>query len=274
MATELLIYEKVVALSPERHLGLSVQPSVDFAYSAKLNSVPLMAAEFPHAAGEYPIAFVPSAETVSPIILLGLHNEQNLYLDEQAHWRARYIPAFIRRYPFVFAPASKNGKASDGAGNRMVVGLDEAYPGLNRQGQGERLFDDQAEPTAYVQGVLKFLTDYHLQTQRTAAFCSKLHHKGLLDPIEASISSPSGEKLALHGLMAVNRDRLRSLPGDELEKLVETDELELIYLHLHSMRNLAALAGRLTAAKSVRPPKRDGEQQLTRTNGSRRGKDK
>jgi hypothetical protein len=272
MPTQLLIYEQVVPLSVERHRGISVQPSVDFAYSAKLNSVPLMAVEFLHAAAEYPIAFVPLAEGVSPVILLGLHNEQNLYLDDQGHWQAHYMPAFIRRYPFVFTRVPQ--KAGDNADNRVVVGIDEAHPGLNNQGRGERLFDDQAEPTAYVRGVLKFLTDYQLQAQRTAAFCNNLHQKGLLYRIEANISSPSGESLALHGLMAVNRDRLRSLPGDELEKLAKTDELELIYLHLHSMRNLAALAGRLTAAKSVRPPKRAGEQQLTRTNGSRRGKDK
>ena len=55
----------------------------------------------------------------------------------------------------------------------------------------------------------------------------------------------SGEKLSLGGFMAVNRDKAKALPPEKLAELAKTDELELLYLHLHSMRNFPAMANRL-----------------------------
>lgn len=47
--------------------------------------------------------------------------------------------------------------------------------------------------------------------------------------------------------MAVNRDRLKKLAGDALAQLAAPDELELIYLHLQSMRNFNQMRERLAA---------------------------
>ena len=41
----------------------------------------------------------------------------------------------------------------------------------------------------------------------------------------------------LGGFMAVNRAKLKAVPGEKLAELAQTDELELLYLHLQSMRN-------------------------------------
>jgi hypothetical protein len=58
--------------------------------------------------------------------------------------------------------------------------------------------------------------------------------------------------------MAINRDKLKALPGDKLAELAKTDELELLYLHLQSMRNFAAmierLGGKQPPAQAVEPP--------------------
>ena len=48
--------------------------------------------------------------------------------------------------------------------------------------------------------------------------------------------------------MAISREKLKELPGDKLVELAKTDELELIYLHLQSMRNFTALRDRLGLA--------------------------
>ena len=36
----------------------------------------------------------------------------------------------------------------------------------------------------------------------------------------------------------MSRDKLKALSGEVLAGLAKTDELELIYLHMHSMQNL------------------------------------
>jgi len=88
-----------------------------------------------------------------------------------------------------------------------------------------------------VENVLKFLQDYQSQFQRTRAFCDKLQRLDLLEPMQATMSLETGENLSLTGFMAINRKKLKELPADTLADLAKTDELELIYLHLHSMRN-------------------------------------
>jgi SapC len=55
----------------------------------------------------------------------------------------------------------------------------------------------------------------------------------------------------LGGFQAVNREKLKALPGDTLAELAATDELELIYLHLQSMRNFDALRDRMVASRQV-----------------------
>ena len=48
--------------------------------------------------------------------------------------------------------------------------------------------------------------------------------------------------------MAVSREKLKALPAETLAEMAKTDELELIYLHLHSLRNFDRLRDRLAAS--------------------------
>lgn len=249
MATQLLLYETVVPLSPGRHQDCAVEIGGDYAFSRKVNSVPLMAVEFPEAASEYAIVFAGAQGRIMPAVILGMRGQENLYLSKDASWRARYIPAFVRRYPFVFSitPDEK----------RLMLCVDEAFSGFNREGRGQRLFGDDGKPTPYVENILKFLQEYQRQFQRTQAFCQKLAELDLLEPMQAQAELASGEKLSLSGFMAVNRTKLKAVSGDKLAELAKTDELELLYLHLHSMRNFMSLKDRLSGENAG---KNDGEQ--------------
>jgi len=250
MASQLLIYESAVPVSAARHGDLSVEVGADYSFSKGVNSVPLMAVEFPHAAAEYAIVFSGTAEAFIPAVILGMRGEENLYLGEQGAWQGKYVPAFVRRYPFVFS-SSQDGKT-------FTLCIDEAFPGFNREGRGQPLFGEDKKPSAYVSNVLKFLEQYQIEFRRTQAFCNKVKELGLLEPMRAQANLPSGERLALTGFMAVNRDKLKALSGDKLAELAKTDELELMYLHLQSMRNFAAmidrLGGKTQPAQPAEPP--------------------
>lgn len=238
MSTQMLIYETAFPVSSRRHGQWSVEPSGDYAFSAKVNSVPLMAVEFPPAAAEYAIVFAGNENGIMPVVILGMRGNQNVYLNPQGGWQAKYIPAFIRRYPFIFS--------SDQEGKTLTLCIDEAYKGCNQEGRGQRLFAEDGKPTPYVDNVLKFLQNYQAQFQRTQAFCKKLKELDLFEQMQASVTLPSGEKLALTGFMAVDRKKLKALSGERLSELAKTDELELIYLHLESIRNFADMRERLT----------------------------
>ncbi|WP_291984901.1 SapC family protein [Candidatus Accumulibacter sp. ACC007] len=246
MATQLLIYETAVPVSNARHGTCSVEVGKGFAFTRNVNSVPLMAIEFPQASPEYPVVFAQGADQVLPAVILGARQNENLYLAGDESWRASYLPAFIRRYPFVFSPGED--------GQTFTLCVDEAFPGLNREGRGQALFTAEGKPSEYVDQVLKFLQEYRLQFVRTEAFCKKLQELDLLEPMQAQFTLPSGEKISLSGFLAVDRKRLKALPADKLHELAASDELELIYLHLQSMRNFNALKDRLAPGSEAASP--------------------
>lgn len=251
MATQLLIYETAVPVSAARHRDASVEASGDYAFTRTINSVPLMAVEFPHAAQEYAIIFAGAKDEVMPAVILGVRGNENLYLGTQGKWSAKYIPAFVRRYPFVFSSADD--------GKTFMLCVDEAYAGFNRDKRGQRLFGDDGKPTPYVDNVLKFLQEYQAQFNRTRAFARRVKELGLLEPMQAQIAMESGERLSLGGFWAVNRGKLKALPGDKLAELAKTDELELLYLHVQSMRNFGLLKDRLVVVEGGKQPSAGAE---------------
>jgi hypothetical protein len=232
VAKQLLIYESAIPISAARHANVCVEANESYAFSEGINAVPLMAIEFPRAVAEYAIVFTAEGDAVMPAVVLGVRNQQNLYLSPQARWRADYIPAFIRRYPFIFS-SSADGKT-------LTLCIDESHPGVNREGRGNALFGADARPTPYVEKVLEFLKEFQAQYERTRQFCRRIKELQLLEPMQANVTTPQGEKLTLGGFLAASRDKLRALNGETLEKLVKNDELELLYLHLASMRNFSS----------------------------------
>jgi SapC len=242
MTKQLLIYESAVPMSAARHGKMSFDPVADYSFSAGINAVPLMALEFIRAATEYAIVFAETGDGVLPAVVLGVRPHENLFVSPDAKWQAKYIPAFIRRYPFVFAV---------GNDQRVVtLCIDESHPGLNSNERGERLFGDDGKPSAYTDQVLKFLKDYQVHYERTRVFGKHLKELGLLESMQAQVTTPKGEKLSLGGFMAVPRKKLRELKGEALEALAKTDELELLYLHLYSLRNFTDVKDRLIGSES------------------------
>jgi hypothetical protein len=245
MTTQLLIYETAVPVSSGRHGKCAIETGKGYAFARKLNSVPLMAVEFPQAAPEYAVVFAQSGDDVVPVVILGARQNENLYLGSDDAWQAKYIPAFIRRYPFVFSP-SEDGKT-------FTLCVDEAFQGLNYMGRGQALFDAEGKHTPYVDNVLKFLQEYRAQFLRTQAFCKKLKELELLEPMQAQFTLGSGEKMSLTGFLVVDRKRLKALAAETLHQLAATDELELIYLHLQSVHNFNTVKNRLIETQVVTP---------------------
>ncbi|GAA2813779.1 SapC protein [Aminobacter aminovorans] len=239
MAKQLLIYERAVPVTRQAHGDLSVKVGGDFSYARHVNSVPLMAAEFAHAADEYTVVFAGQGEDIIPVVLLGVRDNENLFVDDKGGWGGKYVPAFLRRYPFVFS--------SDDDGANFTLCVDEEFEGCNRTGRGERLFDNDGERTQYLESVLGFLQAYQVQFHRTRGLTKRLNELGLFESMQARFTLRNRQVLTLSGFLAVNRERLKALSGEQLAELQAYDDLELIYLHLFSMRHLTSTAERIGA---------------------------
>lgn len=237
MTTQLLIYENATPITKDKHANLSVSTGSDYLFSKGVNSIPLMAVEFVNASRDYAIVFTGSEDVVMPAVILGVRNDENLYLTDEGHWESNYIPAFIRRYPFVFS--------SHDSGETFTLCIDENFVGCNQEGRGERLFDSEGNQTLYLNNVLEFLKEFQAQFQITQSFCQNLIKYDLLEPMQAKFSLRNGEETSLSGFRAISRDRLAKLSGADLSALLQSSELELIYLHLQSMRNFTPLVERM-----------------------------
>jgi hypothetical protein len=241
MTKQLLIYETPTPLSAEAHRDLSVRDE-GFGFAAALNSVPLLIAEFAPAAAEAPIVFAGEGEATAPALILGLRADENLFVSAEGAWTGTYVPAFLRRYPFVFSEA----------GDTLALCIDTAHPGVNRDGRGERLFDADGNRTRYLNEMLQFASDYQAQHNVTRAFTARLIALDLLEPATANATLPDGTQYTLGGFRRLSAERLRALPDDAALDLFRSDALSLIYTHLASLGLMRGLLDRLAARGGAR----------------------
>lgn len=232
---EMMFYERVAPLTEARHSALKVRPTKSFAYAALTNSVPIVGSEFFECAREYPIVFVQGQAGPLPSVLLGLRESENLFVDATGKWDARYVPAFVRRYPFV--PA--NGPQDD-----LLVCIDEASPCFS-EAEGEALFAD-GKPTAQLDHAIRFLREFHQSAAATERMCLRLAELGLLRQADSVAELKDGSRFRLNGLQVVDEPKLRALDKEAVQELFGNGGLALIHAHLISLGNLAGLVDRLS----------------------------
>ena len=233
---ELLFYNKPVPLNRQSHANARVRPVAgNYSFAAAINSVPLAGKEFVEACKAYPIVFSETkGKDILPVALLGIRNGQNLYLDGRGDWSARYIPAFIRRYPFILASDRKNGAEN------LTVCVDASYPGFD-SGNGEVLFDENGEYAPFLRNTISFLQDCHHHFRITETFSEKLVQTGLLTPYSAKFDLSSGKSFTLGRFLIVDEKKLLQLGEEPVLELFRSGQLAWIYFHLASLANLGPL---------------------------------
>ena len=234
------MYETVAAINATAHGDVSVALISGLEFSRQLTSAPVLAAEFGAAASDMAIVFTGDDDVLVPVALLGIKENENLYLNDDAKWTGRYVPAFLRRYPFIFAR---------GEDDTMTLCIDEEYEGLRVDGRGERLFDSDGNRTQYLDTMLNFVTQYQRQHLVTQEFCNRLSALDLLEPASLSSTDEAGEVRRLVGFKVINRQKFKTIEDSILSEMFRSDELELCYLHMHSLQNFGIqLRSTITAA--------------------------
>ena len=241
MMADLIFYEKVVSIDSKLHQNFRIKPIDSFAFSAKTNSVPVVGVEFTELAREYPIVFVKGADgSFLPVALLGLRENENLFVAPNGTWQGHYIPAFLRRYPFV--------PAETGQG-QVVVCFDASASVINQE-VGEKFFEGE-QPGKTLSNMVALLQDYQLQAVRTLELCKRLSENDLLVESNAQAELAGGASFRLSSLFVVDEKRLHALDKDQVHALFGSGELGLIYAHLMSLGNLQRLLEKLGARIAV-----------------------
>ncbi|MCA0449199.1 MAG: SapC family protein [Proteobacteria bacterium] len=225
------LYARVRPIDPQRHEQFAVLEARDFKFAAKTRAVPITGAEFPVAAREYPIVFVTKPSPMAAV-LVGLRADENLYVGDDGKWRqGAYMPAYLRRYPFLIAQSND--------GQRLILCIDEGSPLVSTE-QGMRFFEN-GKKSAYLDRMLQLGADIHRDQVRTAQIVKLLGDLGLLIERRIEAKLASGETVGFQGFGIVDERKLNELPDDKFLELRKSGGLGLVYLHLVSFANLRHL---------------------------------
>ena len=245
---EVLFYERPVPLNRETHKNLRLKGVSNAKFAMNVHSVPITGAEFGVAARDLLIVFAgPDAANSGPVALLGLRENENLYVDAEGQWAPNiYVPAFVRRYPFVLAE-----KPANVVGDDFTVFLDEHYEGFNTT-EGERLFKEDGTDTEMLANAVGFLSEFQQNVARTKWFVEQLSKHDLLEPRNIRLQKDGkdgaeGRSINLNGLFVVNENKLRTLDEKTALEFAREGMFGWIYAHILSLTNIDRLTHRLDA---------------------------
>lgn len=236
------LYREPALLDSQLHRHKRLKGLSDFGVTKNMHAVFLTATEFPQAALDFPIIFINTGERledgkamVSPVALMGLSAGENLRVTADGRWDARYVPAFIRRFPFLTAGV----KGSEAPG----VFVDTSWSGFNDT-EGEPLFDERGKPTEALKRALDFLQRFDDEQLRTRALCKRLIELDVLKEMQADATMPNGENIKIEGFMTVDEEKLTALPDPVVLELHRNGVLMLLQVHLISLANVRDLVER------------------------------
>ena len=236
------MYGEVLPLDREVHKNLQLDTSQTVVRRlADQNSVFLAAVEFADACKEYPIVFVragnagsDSKPVVAPLAVLGLRSGSNVFVEGD-EWKGNYVPAYVRRYPFVMARL-------DESSNNMAVCFDTTWPAFNET-TGEALFKD-GEPTEFVLSAKTFLENFEQEAERTRLICELLVELDILQDMRFEATLPNGEKFDVEGFLALDEKKYAEMPDDKVLHLHRNGLIALIEMHRLSLTNMNRMVGK------------------------------
>lgn len=208
------------------------------------HAIPLTIDEFVVAQRHYPIIFSVGPNPV-PLALMGMNEGVNTFLDEEGKLREdTYIPAYVRRYPFLLAKLRPDR-------DELSLCFDPTSDAIGAFDDGEPLFTD-GQPSEATKAVLAFCEQFEQAGQRTAAFMQELVEAKVLIDGEVSIQqNDNPQPFVYRGFQMVSEDAMKELRGDTLRKMAKNGMLPLIYAHLFSLGIMREIFGRQVAQGKV-----------------------
>jgi hypothetical protein len=233
-----LFYNAVEPLNVTQHGKMHVRKLLKMGQMAKTHAIPITVDEFTLVQRHYPIVFS-IGDTPIPIALMGLNEGVNVFLDEDGRALDNniYIPAYMRRYPFMLARIRPDS-------DELSLCFDPTSGAVGEFEEGEALFDGD-QPSQATVAILEFCEQFEAAGQRTAAFMEDLLKSNLLMDGEVAIQPEGFEQpFVYRGFRMVDEEKLRELRGDELRKMSQNGMLPLIYAHLFSLSEMRGVFGR------------------------------
>ena len=232
LADNPMFYSDIVPLDRDRHRGFTLDVGEKrFSVAARSHVIPALMQEFSAASAHLPIVFLPGTGTPVAVFLVGLRTGCSAMVDSEGEWRGNYVPAYLRRYPFML------GEVTDG---EPVVCIDAKYA-VSAESDGARIFSDAGENTPLLVERVRLMNEYYGAAKANETFIKTLNEFGLLRPISIDARIPSGENVSMQGLLVVDEQKLSALPDESFLRLRKEGVLPAIYAHLASLAAVESL---------------------------------
>lgn len=237
-----LFYKDLMPLNSRDHGNWRARTADKASWLAGQHAVPVTVEEFPMVQRHFPIVFSGGQNPV-PLALMGLNEGVNTFVgDDGTIMDDVYLPAYVRRYPFLLAKLSKDKE-------ELSLCFDPSSGLVGEFKDGNVLFED-GKPTEVTKEMLQFCQRFEEAGQRTAAFIKELQDNGLLMEGEVAIrqeGTGEGKPFIYRGFQMVNEEKLREVRGDKLRTWNKNGFLALVYAHLFSLDLIRAVFGRQVA---------------------------
>lgn len=233
-----LLYNQLEPISSQVHGALKVKGIGALPGLSQLHAVPVTVDEFSLAQRFYPIIFSVGDEPV-PLALMGLNEGVNTFVDADGRPLDQnvYMPAYLRRYPFVLA------RLREGS-DELSLCYDPTSGAIGEFDDGQALFDGD-QPSEATKAILQFCEQFEEAGQRTALFMAEIKKSGLLMDGEVAIQPEgSDQPFVYRGFQMIDEEKLREQRGDELRKMNQNGLLPLVYAHLFSLGQVRDVFGR------------------------------
>jgi len=220
--------KKIIALDKKKHKELGWVKPDNYMFASKDNSIGLTTFELSKAMMTFPIAFLQSGNSFSPIAILGLREGENLFVDEDGEWIFGYIPVLLRTYPIILMP-QPSGETGLGfiENSGLISGENGMLSFFSKNGEFSKELSEIIN-IGQVAHNSKF--DSFLIGEALAKYelCEKW-------PLIANLRD---EKIEITGLWRINQKSLKSLDPTALSELNKLNALTVIFSQLFSMQNL------------------------------------
>lgn len=233
-------YDEVVPLQRTDRVLLPHGSTPGFCRS--INALAVSFSEFSVAGRDYPIVFASGdgGASFAPVIVLGLAEGQNLFVNAAGEWDASaYLPAFVRRYPFCITKVYADGKPQS---DRLVC-IARSY----LDAQGISLFDASGTPAPQWGPIEQLLSEYEQDLDLTAQMCSIIARLDLFSPFRFQVMQDDRPSFTLEGMYRIDEKKFLDLKPTSHKALITKGIMGRIYAHFHSLERFTALYQRALA---------------------------
>ena len=237
-----LLYNDVVPLSSVEHANYKIGSMDDVLNLRDQHAIPLTVEEFASAQRYYPIIFSVGDNPV-PLALMALNEGMNTFVDDEGKFIGDvYVPAYVRRYPFLLAKLRPDAE-------ELSLCFDPTSSLIGELETGEALFDPAVEGnSAPLARILDFCEQFEAAGLKTGAFMAELaEHKLLIDGEVSIQTTPDSQPFIYRGFQMIDETKLRDMRGDVLRKMMQSGMLPLIHAHLFSLQTMREIFGRQIA---------------------------